>query len=48
MDADDGRRCGADAEGVRAVRVLQPILRHTQTVISSYTIKASLTNVGKS
>jgi hypothetical protein len=49
----DGTQTTAEAlwklmlKGVRAVRVLQPILRHTQTVISSYTIKASLTNVGK-
>ncbi len=33
--------------GAKSIRVLQPIVRHTQTVSSSYTIKASLTNVGK-
>jgi hypothetical protein len=33
--------------GVKSVRVNAPILRHTQTVSTLYTVKAALTNVGK-
>ena len=35
------------SKGVKSVRVNQPVLRHTQTVGDSYSVKASLTNVGK-
>lgn len=50
---DDGSRAAAESiyalmqSGVKAVRVMAPVMRHTQTVSNLYTVKAALTNVGK-
>ena len=38
---------GLMVSGVKAVRVMAPVLRHTQTVSNIFTVKAALTDVGK-